>query len=178
MMDRGVIGDVTACMVFVSTHGVELHHPNPDFYYQEGGGPLIDLGPYFLTVMVFLIGPIARVSGMARKTFHKRQIANGPRNGERMTVETHSLPILEFELGTIGSVTISFDIWYSDIPRFEIYGTEGTICISDPDPVHGVNDFHSPVWYRTRKESRWEYQPRPTDRGADWLVAESRHGFN
>ena len=81
MFDRGVIGDVTARMVFVSIHVVELHHSNPDFYYQEGGGPLLDLGPYFLTFMVFLMGPIARVSGMARKTFHKKQIAYGPRNG-------------------------------------------------------------------------------------------------
>ena len=110
-------------MVFVGTHGVERHHPNPDFYYKEGGGPLFDLGPYYLTVMVFLMGSIARVSGMARKTFDKRQIENGPRNGEWMTVEvdTHSLSILEFDTGAIGSKTISFDAWDSDTPRFEIY---------------------------------------------------------
>ena len=65
--DTGVIGDVTGYMAFVGTHGVERHHPNPDFYYQEGVGPLLDLGTYYLTVMVFLMGPIARVSGMARK---------------------------------------------------------------------------------------------------------------
>ena len=97
-----------------------------------------------------------------------------------MTVEadTHSLCILEFDTGAIGSMTISFDIWDSDTLRFEINGTEGTIRISDPDPVHGANDFHSSVWYRTRKESRWEYQPRPTDRPVNWLVAENWHGFN
>ena len=130
--------------------------------------------------MVFLMGPISRVSGMARKTFDKRQIENGPRNGEWMDVEvdTHSLSMFEFESGALGSMTISFDVWDSETPRFEIYGTEGTICIPDPDPVHGANDFHGPVWYRTRKESRWEFQPRPTDRPKDWLVAENNYGYN
>jgi len=93
-------------------------------------------------------------------------------------VDTHSLSMLEFENGAMGSMTISFDIWDSETPRFEIYGTEGTICIPDPDPVHGANDFHGPVWYRTRKESRWEFQPRPTDRPVEWCIAENRHGFN
>ena len=180
MIYRGVIGDVTGYMAFVGIHGVERHNPNPDFYYQEGGAPLLDLGPYYLTVMVFLMGPTVRVSGMARKNFDKRQIENGPRNGEWMKVEvdTRSMSILKFDTGAIGSMTISFDIWDSYTPRFEIYGTEGTICISDPDPIHGANVFHGPFWYSTRRESRWEYNPCPTDRPADWLVAENRHGFN
>lgn len=180
LLDQGVIGTPTGCMAHVGTHGVERHHPNPDFYYQTGGGPLLDLGPYYLTAMVFLMGPIARVSGMARRTFDRRQIENGPRNGEWMEVEvdTHSLSMFEFASGVIGNMTMSFDIWDSEVPRFEIYGTHGTICIPDPDPVHGANDFHGPVWYRTRETSRWEFQPRPTDRPADWLVADNTHGFN
>ena len=180
LLDQGVIGTPTGCMAHVGTHGVERHHPNPDFYYQPGGGPLLDLGPYYLTAMVFLMGPISRVSGMARRTFDHRQIENGPRNGEWMevAVDTHSLSMLEFASGAIGNMTMSFDIWDSETPRFEIYGTDGTICIPDPDPVHGANDFHGPVWYRTRKSSRWEFQPRPTDRPTDWLVAENTHGFN
>ena len=180
LLDEGKIGIPTGCMAFVGTHGVERHNPNPDFYYQKGGGPLLDLGPYYLTAMVFLMGPISRVSGMARKTFNKRQIENGPRNGDWMNVEvdTHSLSMFEFESGALGSMTISFDVWDSETPRFEIYGTDGTICIPDPDPVHGANDFHGPVWYRTRKESRWEFQPRPKDRPKDWLVAENNYGYN
>ncbi|MBX2884501.1 MAG: Gfo/Idh/MocA family oxidoreductase [Granulosicoccus sp.] len=180
LLDQGIIGEPTGCMAFVGTHGVERHHPNPDFYYQEGGGPLLDLGPYYLTAMVFLLGPVARVSGLARKTFARRQIENGPRNGEWMPVDvdTHSLSMFEFRSGAIGSMTMSFDIWDSETPRFEIYGTEGTLCIPDPDPVHGANDFHGPVWYRTRATSRWELQPRPTDRPERWSVAENTHGFN
>jgi len=179
LLDQQVIGKPTGVMAFAGTHGVERHHPNPDFYYQTGGGPLLDLGPYYLTAMVFLLGPIIKVSGMARKTFDQRMIENGNRYGEKIDVEvdTHSLSMLEFQNGTIGSMTLSFDIWDSETPRFEIYGEDGTICIPDPDPVHGANIFQGPVLYRTRSESRWEFQPRPKDRG-DWLVAENTHGFN
>lgn len=179
LLDQQVIGKPTGVMAFAGTHGVERHHPNPDFYYQTGGGPLLDLGPYYLTAMVFLLGPILKVSGMARKTFDQRMIENGNRYGEKIDVEvdTHSLSMLEFQNGSIGSMTLSFDIWDSETPRFEIYGEDGTICIPDPDPVHGANIFQGPVLYRTRSESRWEFQPRPKDRG-DWLVAENTHGFN
>lgn len=179
LLDQQVIGKPTGVMAFAGTHGVERHHPNPDFYYQKGGGPLLDLGPYYLTAMMFLMGPISKVSGMARKTFNQRMIENGKRYGELLDVEvdTHSLSMLEFESGAIGSMTLSFDIWDSETPRLEIYGEDGTICIPDPDPVHGANIFQGPVLYRTRKQSRWEFQPRPKDRG-DWLVAENTHGFN
>jgi predicted dehydrogenase len=74
-------------------------------------------------------------------------------------------------------MTMSFDIWDSETPRLEIYGEDGAISIPDPDPVHGANDFHGPVWFRTRETSRWSHQPRPQGRD-DWHVAENIHGFN
>ncbi len=179
LLDDGVIGQPIGAMAYVGTRGVERHNPNPDFYYQPGGGPLFDLGPYYLTAMVFLLGPIARVSGMSRRSFERRQIECGPRSGEwiDVDVDTHALSLLEFESGVLASMTISFDVWDSHTPRFEIYGEGGTICIPDPDPVHGANIFGGPVWYRTRAQSRWEVQPRPQGRD-DWLVAENTHGFN
>lgn len=179
LIDRGVIGKPVGAQVFVGTHGVERHNPNPDFYYQSGGGPLLDLGPYYLTALVFLLGPLSRVSGLARRTFDQRQIENGPRNGEWMDVEidTHVVSQLEFADGPIGSMTMSFDIWDSDTPRLEIYGEEGTLCIPDPDPVFGANIFGGPVLYRQRETSRWTHQPRPTGRD-DWQVAENDFGFN
>lgn len=179
LIDAGVIGTPTGVTAFVGTHGTERHHPNPDFYYQKGGGPLLDLGPYYLTAMIFLLGPLARVTGLARRTFDKRMIENGARNGEWMPVEvdTHIESLLEFRSGVIGSMTMSFDVWDSETPRLEIYGAEGTICIPDPDPVHGANDFHGPVLYRTRETSRWTHQPRPSGRD-NWQVAKNTHGFN
>ncbi|WP_421981770.1 Gfo/Idh/MocA family protein [Roseibium sp.] len=179
LLDSGVIGAPTGVSAFVPTHGVERHHPNPDFYYQEGGGPLLDLGPYYLTAMVFLLGPITRVAGMARKTFPERMIENGPRHGAMMPVEvdTHCLSMFEFDSGVIGQMMVSFDVWESETPRLEIYGEDGTICIPDPDPGDGANIFAGPVWYRTRAESRWTMRPRP-EAPAEWCVAEIDHGYN
>ncbi len=179
LLDEGAIGAPTGVFAHVGTHGTERHHPNPDFYYARGGGPLLDLGPYYLTAMVFCLGPIKRVAGLGRRTFPVRMIENGPRNGEMMPVEvnTHSLSLLEFESGVIGDMTMSFDIWDSETPRFEIYGEEGTICIPDPDPVHGANIFQGDVLYRTRESARWTHQPRPTGR-EDWLIADDHFDFN
>ena len=179
LIDQGVIGKPTGVTAFVGTHGVERHNPNPDFYYHVGGGPLLDLGPYYLTAMIFLLGPIKRVCGLSKRTFDRRMIENGPRNGEWMNVEvdTHSLCLLEFDSSVIGSMTMSFDIWDSQTPRLEIYGEEGTICIPDPDPVHGANIFQGDVWYRTRETSRWTHIPRPAGR-EHWQIAENTHGFN
>ena len=180
LIDSGVIGKPSGFTAHVGTHGVERHHPNPDFYYKEGGGPLLDLGPYYLTVLVFLFGPMTRVCGMSNRSTNTRLIENGPRNGGIIDVEidTHSLSLIEFDCGVIGSMTMSFDVWESETPRLEIYGSEGSICIPDLDPVHGANNFDGPVWFRRRKDSRWEFQPRPIDRPEQWLVAENRYGYN
>ncbi len=179
LLDDGVIGRPTGVAVFAGTHGTERHHPNPDFYYQSGGGPMLDLGPYYLTALVFLLGPISRVAGVSNRAFDQRMIECGPRNGTWMEVEvdTHVHGMLEFECGVIGSITMSFDVWDSETPRLEIYGEKGTICIPDPDPIHGANIFHGEVWYRTRETSRWTHQPRPNGRDR-WQMAENPYGFN
>lgn len=179
LLDRGAIGPPTGVSAFVGSHGVERHNPNPDFYYRAGGGPLLDLGPYYLTVMIFLLGAVERVCGLSRRTFDRRMIENGPRNGELMNVEvdTHVLGLLQFASGVVGSMIMSFDIWDSETPRLEIYGENGTICIPDADPVEGANVFGGEVWYRTRKTSRWNYKPRVQGLD-DWQVAENTHGFN
>ena len=179
LLDNDVIGEPVAVSAFVGTHGVERHHPNPDFYYQRGGGPLLDLGPYYLTAMVFLFGAVTQVTGMAKRSFERRMIENGPRYGQWMDVEvdTHSQNMFSFENGVMGNMTMSFDIWDSEMPRFEIYGTTGTITITDPDPVHGANVFEGDVLYRTIENSRWTHQPRPADRG-EWLIAPNQFGYN
>jgi predicted dehydrogenase len=179
LLDSGTIGRPTAVSAFVGTRGVERHHPNPDFYYQPGGGPLLDLGPYYFAAMVFLLGPIGRVCGMARRAFDERLIESQPRAGERIPVQvdTHVQTLFEFASGVQGSMTISFDIWESETPRFEIYGEDGTICIADPDPVHGANIFQGEVWYRTRETSRWVYQPRVPG-NPEWQIAKNTHGHN
>lgn len=103
LIDEGVIGTPTGATAFLGTHGTERHHPNPDFYYQQGGGPLLDMGPYYLTALIFMLGPISRVCGMSRKTFQQRLIESEPRNGEMINVEvdTHVQGMLEFASGAI-----------------------------------------------------------------------------
>lgn len=179
LLDGGIIGVPHSVSAFVPTSGVERHHPNPNFYYAKGGGPLLDLGPYYLAAMVFCLGPIARVAGLGRKREASRMIENGPRKGEMMPVEvdTHSLSLIEFESGVTGQMMVSFDVWESETPRLEIYGTEGTLCIPDPDPGDGANIFQGPVWVRTRETARWTMRPRP-QAPADWQVAENTHGLN
>ncbi len=180
LIDQGVIGKPTGVFAFVGTRGVERHHPNPDFYYQDGGGPLLDLGPYYLTAMIFLLGPLRSVSGMAKRTFEQRLIESQPRAGETIPVDidTHVQSMLAFQSGVIGSMTMSFDIWESATPRFEVYGENGTLCIPDPDPVHGANIFEGEVWYRTRETSRWVYQPRQLSGLDHWQVAQNQHAIN
>lgn len=179
LLDGGVIGAPHGVAAFVPTSGVERHHPNPDFYYANGGGPLLDLGPYYLAAMLFCLGPVARVAGMGRKRETARMIENGPRHGEMMPVEvdTHCLSLIEFESGVIGQMMVSFDVWESETPRLEIYGTEGTLCIADPDPGDGANIFQGPVWVRTRETARWTRRPRPKA-PAEWQMADNTHGLN
>ncbi len=179
LLDSGVIGEPHGVSAFVPTSGVERHHPNPDFYYAKGGGPLLDLGPYYLAAMVFCLGPIARVAGLGRKREASRLIENGPRKGQRMPVEvdTHCLSLIAFENGVVGQMMVSFDVWESETPRLEIYGTKGTVCIPDPDPGDGANIFQGPVWVRTRDTARWTMRPRP-NAPPEWEVAENTHGLN
>jgi len=179
LIEDDLIGKPTGVSAFAGTHGVERHHPNPDFYYKQGGGPLLDLGPYYLTAMIALLGPVKRGCGFAKRTFDQRMIESHPRNGEMMTVDvdTHVCGMLEFFNGVLGSLMMSFDVWDSQLPRMEIYGEQGTICIPDPDPTDGTNIFGGEVYYKTRETARWNYRPRV--QGLDeWDVAANNHGYN
>ncbi len=179
LIDEGVIGEPIAVTACAGTHGVERHHPNPIFYYKPGGGPVLDLAPYYLTAMVALLGPIKRCCGFAKKSFNERVIESQPRKGETIEVEvdTHVCGTLEFANGIIGTMMVSFDVWDSQMPRLEIYGTAGTICITDPDPTGGPNVFGGEVHYKTKETARWNYRPR-VDGLTEWDVAANKHRYN
>jgi len=139
MLDDGAIGTPTSFSAAWVCPGHELWHDNPDFYYQIGGGPLFDMGPYALTAIVSLLGPVARVAGMARRSGPTRTIATGKRAGETIPVQTptHIVATLELRSGILGTVTMSFDTWTSDAPFLEIQGTTGTLSCGDPDTFAG-----------------------------------------
>jgi predicted dehydrogenase len=155
LIDDGAIGRPVAATAFFANHGHEGWHPDPGFYYQPGGGPMLDMGPYYLTALVSLIGPVRRVTGSARATFPEREIGSQPKRGQKIPVETptHIAGVLDFANGAIGTIITSFDVWAHSLPRIEIYGSEGTLAVPDP------NTFGGPVRLRRAGEADWVEQP-------------------
>jgi predicted dehydrogenase len=140
LIDDGWIGEPVAAVAFMMSHGPESWHPNPDFFYQVGGGPLLDMAPYYLTSLVNLLGPVRRVAGSARASFAER-IATSPEHfGRRLPVEvaTHVAALLDFAAGPTATLITSFDVWHANLPRIEIYGSEGTLSVPDPNIFGGV----------------------------------------
>lgn len=178
IIDDGVIGEVTAASAFVVSHGHEWFHPGPEFFYQHGGGPLLDIGPYYLTALISLLGPVKRCSAMAKRTFATRTIESEPQRGKTFAVEvdTHITGNLEFSSGALGTLVASFDVWDSELPRMEIYGTKGTLCLRDIDPVDGPNLFGGQVLLRTVEHYRWKGLPRPQTL-PEWVTVPVAHRF-
>lgn len=139
-IDDGLIGDVVAGTAFMMVPGHESWHPNPDFYYKPGGGPLMDMGPYYLTALVNMIGPVASVVGHANAAYETRKIGSGAREGEQFDVEvpTHISGLLQFENGASVSITTSFDVHKHDHSHIEIYGRTGSMLVSDPNHFEGA----------------------------------------
>lgn len=155
LIDQGLIGTPIAASAFMMNHGAEHWHPNPDFYYQPGGGPLFDMGPYYLTALINLLGPVRRVTGTAKITFPERTITSEARYGTKITVNTptHIAGVMDFVSGAVGVLVTSFDIWSHQLPRIEIYGTDGTLNVPDP------NTFGGPVRLRRAGENDWRDIP-------------------
>lgn len=159
LLDDGWIGAPVAATAFMVNHGHESWHPDPEFYYQTGGGPMFDMGPYYLSTLVNLMGPAVRLSGSAKKSFETRTITSEKKHGKVVPVEvpTHVAGTVEFETGAVATVITSFDIWASTLPRIEIYGTEGSLLVPDP------NTFGGPVMVRRAGDSEWSRMPLTHD---------------
>ncbi len=155
LIDDGWIGEPVAATAFMLCHGHESWHPDPDFYYQPGGGPMFDMGPYYLTALVHLMGPVRRVTGSAQVTFPERLITSQPKHGTKIKVNvpTHVAGIMDFANGAVGTIVTSFDVWAAQVPRIEIYGTAGSLSVPDP------NTFGGPVFVRRAGASDWSEVP-------------------
>jgi predicted dehydrogenase len=151
----GVIGEPVAATAFVVGHGMEHWHPNPDFFFQPGGGPMFDMGPYYITALVNLIGPVKRVTGMARATFPERTITSQPRHGQKIkvTTPTHITGSMEFANGALGTIVTSWDVWGHHLPRIEVHGTEASLVVPDP------NCFGGPVQIKRANDKDWSDVP-------------------
>ena len=155
LIDDGWIGEPIGATAFMTCHGHESWHPDPEFYYKVGGGPMFDMGPYYLTALVALMGPVQRVTGMARITFPERTITSEAKRGTVITVDvpTHVTGLMEFGNGAIGTIITSFDVWAAELPRIEVYGTRGSLQVPDP------NGFGGPVRFRRPGMEQWQEIP-------------------
>lgn len=139
-LDEGRIGTVTAGSAAVLNHGMEDWHPNPDFFFLPGAGPMLDLGPYYIANLINLLGPVRRVGALTSSASLTRTISNGPRDGQAVPVKTptniHAL--LEFHSGATINLSTSWDVWHHKRTHFELYGTEGTLYVPDPNFFGGT----------------------------------------
>jgi predicted dehydrogenase len=154
-VENGDIGTPITATAFMTTPGHERWHPDPEFYYRPGGGPLLDMGPYYLTSLLLMLGPARRVTGLSATSSRTRTIGSGPRAGTTFPVEvaTHVTGVLEHEGGALSTLMMSFDVWESTLPEIEVYGTEGTLSVPDP------NSFTGDVRVCRAGDSTWDDVP-------------------
>lgn len=138
-VDDGLVGAPVFATATMLTPGHERWHPNPDFYYVPGGGPLMDMGPYYVTTLVTLLGPVASVVGAGSRTRTLRTIGSGPRQGEQVPVSTdsHLTAVLVHESGVLSTLVMSFDGVATRAPSIEVHGELGSLVLPDPNYFDG-----------------------------------------
>ena len=140
VVDEGVIGKPIAGTAFMCSHGHESWHPNAAFYYDIGGGPMLDMGPYYVTALVNILGPVKRVAAVTTKAFEERVATSETAYGLRIPVKTttHLTGVLEFVSGAVVTMIMSFDMWNHNLPCIELYGETGSIQVPDPNGFAGA----------------------------------------
>lgn len=135
LIDEGKVGAITGGTCTVMSHGMEHWHPNPDFFFQPGAGPVLDIGPYYVTNLIQLVGPVRRVAAFASIPAKERIITSKPRAGERIPVNTPTTihGLLEFANGAVVTLNTSWDVWAHGHAPMELYGEKGTLYVPDPN---------------------------------------------
>ena len=151
VIDRGDIGEPLAANAFMLGSGPESWHPNPTIFYQHGAGPLLDMGPYYLTTLIQLLGPARAVSASARISRRQRPILSEPQRGRFIDVEvpTHVGALVEFASGPMATLVTSFDVQATRYFNIEVYGTDATLSVPNP------NTFGGPVRVRRNGDDAW-----------------------
>jgi predicted dehydrogenase len=154
-IDEGRIGRPVSFTALMTCKGHEHWHPSPAFYYEVGGGPMFDMGPYYLTALLNLLGPVKRLAGMGSIAIPKRTITSALLAGKTITVETpdHIAGILEFKAGAIGTMIQSFATHHGESGILNVHGTEGAIQLPDP------NHFNGKVRLRLKDQPEWTELP-------------------
>ncbi|WP_026702765.1 Gfo/Idh/MocA family protein [Salibacterium aidingense] len=196
LIEDGWIGRPVAATAFFMSRGVEKWHPNPDFYYQPGGGPMFDMGPYYLTTLVSLLGSVKRVTGSVQTSFDVRTTPEG--RSIPVEVPTHITGSLDFENGAVGTVITSFDSVGNNLPRMEIHGETGTLSVPDPNHfggevlvkklgrkqfenvplTHGWTDNSRGIGLADMAEALLEKRPHRANDQLQYHVLEIMHAFH
>jgi len=158
LVDSGKLGKITSGSLHIMSHGMEHWHPNPDFFFQPGGGPVLDLGPYYIADLINLIGPVKRVASLATIPAKERTITSQPRAGQKVPVNTPTtiFSLMEFANGASVSLHASWDVWSHGHAPIELYGEEGSLFVPDPNFFGGevrYTDRNKPV----KKNPKWDH---------------------
>ncbi|MGN6428560.1 MAG: Gfo/Idh/MocA family protein [Leifsonia sp.] len=158
-VDAGLIGEVIGASAFVTHSKAELWHPDPTFLFTRGGGPALDMGPYYIAALVNLLGPVASVAASARIGSPVRPVSTPGRRVDsiEVSIPTHASATLDFASGAIGTVLASFDVWDHNLPFIELYGSQGTLSVPDP------NNYDDTVRVRLHDEAEWRELPAAID---------------
>ena len=140
LIDSGKLGRIVAGQASMMERGPDDWHPNPEFFYQTGAGPMLDMGVYYLTQLVQLLGPIEQVRGTAQSSWSEREIRRGARKGDKIAVHTpsHVMADLYFASGCMIHLTTSFDVWKHQGQHLELFGEEGSLVLPDPNNFGGT----------------------------------------
>lgn len=176
LIDSGKVGKITSGTCYVMSHGMEHWHPNPDFFFQPGAGPVLDVGPYYVSDLIQLIGPVSRVAAISSIPAKERTITSKPRAGEKIPVNTPTTihAVLEFVDGAVVTLNASWDVWKHGHAPIELYGEEGTIFVPDP------NFFGGEVRYTKRGDAvkklpKWDHPLAvPNQKHATGMMANYR----
>ncbi|MHA7146659.1 Gfo/Idh/MocA family protein [Arthrobacter sp. TmT3-37] len=160
-IDDGLIGRPISATATMVTPGHERWHPNPDFYYVPGGGPLLDMGPYYVTALVTLLGPVTSVIGAASHTREQRTIGGGPRAGQTVpvTIDTHVTGVLVHESGALSTLVMSFDAVQTRSSNIEIHGERASMTVPDPNYFDGEVSVCALENRGNDREIGWEVLP-------------------
>jgi predicted dehydrogenase len=149
-IDGGVIGMPFAASSFVRSSRVETWHADPAFFFAPGGGPVLDWGPYHVAALVNLLGPIAEVAGATAIPASRITVTSPERTVDAVdvSVPTTASSIMRTESGVLITALYSFDVWDTQLPPIEVYGTEGTLVLPDP------NHHDRPVLVKRREDGK------------------------
>jgi predicted dehydrogenase len=178
IIDSGKVGKIMSGSAHVLGPGMEMWHPNPDFFFKPGGGPILDMGPYYIHNLINLVGPVKTVAAMSNKAKEVRTITSEPRKGEKIPVEivTNIEAVLEFHSGAVISLHASWDVWAHRHQNMELYGTDGAIFVPDPNFFGGKVEIAGTDREGPKEVEMWDHPLTKANFKSSWGTSPNYRG--